>query len=102
MAENKLRNENMIAALQRERAGYVARGDDDRVAQVDEQLERYGYTDDAVTDETGGPKGRTTTPQRTADGAQVTPPPVVEPPVAKETVEGKPAPVKRPRQPRQK
>jgi hypothetical protein len=102
MAENKPRNENMIAALRRERAGYVARGDDDRVAQVDEQLQRYGYTDDAVTDDTGGPKDRTSPPQRTADGAQATPPPVVEPPSVKETAEGKPAPVKRPRQPRQK
>lgn len=34
--------ENMIAALKRERAGYVARGLTDRVRQVDEQLAHYG------------------------------------------------------------
>lgn len=44
MAENRPRNENMIAALKLERAGYVARGLDDRVAQVDEQLKFYGHT----------------------------------------------------------
>jgi hypothetical protein len=36
------RDENMIAALKRERAGYAARGMTDRVAQVDEQLAYYG------------------------------------------------------------
>jgi len=57
-----MRNENMIAALKRERAGYVARGLDDRVRQVDEQLEHYGYTP-----EDDGPQGRTQAPQQTAD-----------------------------------
>lgn len=56
-----MRDENMIAALKRERAGYVARGLDDRVAEVDEQLEHYGHkpTKDAATDDEGAPKGRT-------------------------------------------
>lgn len=54
------RDENMIAALKRERAGYVARGMDDRVAEVDEQLEHYGYEPAAATDDEGAPKGRTT------------------------------------------
>lgn len=57
------RDENMIAALKRERAGYVARGMDERVAEVDEQLKHYGYekpAEEAVTDDTGAPKGRTT------------------------------------------
>ena len=61
------RNENMIAALKRERAGYVAHGQDDRVAQVDEQLTRYGYQPSPVMDDNGDPLGRTAVPQRTAD-----------------------------------
>lgn len=32
-----------IAALRRERRGYVQAGKDDRVKQVDEQLKYYGY-----------------------------------------------------------
>lgn len=35
--------DTMIAGLLRERAGYVQRGLDDRVAQVDEQLKARGY-----------------------------------------------------------
>lgn len=54
------RDENMIAALKRERAGYVARGLDGRVAEVDEQLLHYGYEPAAATDDKGAPKGRTT------------------------------------------
>lgn len=50
----------MIAALKRERAGYMARGLEDRVAQVDEQLKHYGYEPSESTDGTGAPKGRTT------------------------------------------
>lgn len=38
------KDETLIAALLRERAGYEARGLDDRVAQVDEQLKEAGYT----------------------------------------------------------
>jgi hypothetical protein len=60
------RDENMIAALKRERAGYVAVGDEDRVRQVDEQLAHYGYKPDGDSEQ-DGPKGRTGTPQQTAD-----------------------------------
>ena len=64
------RDENMIAALKRERATYVAQGEPDRVAQVDEQLKHYGYDgeQDATVDPAGGPAGRTAAAdQRTAD-----------------------------------
>lgn len=57
-------NDNMIAALLRERAGYKRRGLDDRVRQVDEQLARYGYKPE--------PKKRTAPPQQTADTSQGT------------------------------
>lgn len=64
------RDENMIAALKRERAGYVARGLDDRVAEVDKQLLHYGYEPAAATDDKGEPKDRTTPEgaKQTADG----------------------------------
>ncbi len=55
-------NDNMLAALKRERAGYVARGMDDRVAQVDEQIARLGGDPEA-----DGPQGRTAPPQQTAE-----------------------------------
>jgi|SRR4051812_20653901 hypothetical protein len=67
------RDENMIAALKRERATYIARGLDDRVAQVDDQLKHYGHnpaTDDTA-DEKAAPKGRQTqqaAEQTTAEG----------------------------------
>lgn len=48
MSENPP-NGNMIAALLRERESLVARKLDDRVAQVDEQLEHYGYTGDPAS-----------------------------------------------------
>ncbi|WP_037684115.1 hypothetical protein [Streptomyces cellulosae] len=53
---------NMIAALLRERDGYERQGKKDRVRQVDEQLEHYGYSP-----EPDEPKGRTASPQQTAD-----------------------------------
>jgi hypothetical protein len=59
------KNTNMIAALLREREGYERKNLDDRVRQVDEQLEHYGYT--AEPDEADGPKGRKAAPQQTAD-----------------------------------
>ncbi|MFJ9243805.1 hypothetical protein [Streptomyces sp. NPDC101776] len=59
------RDENMIAALKRERAVYVSRGDEDRVSQVDESLAHYGYGTEP--DEADGPQGRTAAPQQTAD-----------------------------------
>lgn len=60
------RDENMIAALLRERAGYQAHGKTARIEQVNEQLEHYGYTGDEA-DESTGPQGRTEPPQQTAD-----------------------------------
>ncbi|MFD4569379.1 hypothetical protein ACFWOX_34080 [Streptomyces sp. NPDC058467] len=59
------KNKNMIAALLRERDGYNAQGKTDRVRQVDEQLEHYGYSPEP--DEEDGPQGRTQVPQQTAD-----------------------------------
>jgi hypothetical protein len=62
------RDENMIAALMRERALYERRDDTERVAQVDEQLRYYQADEDEAP---GGdePTGRTgpDTAQRTAD-----------------------------------
>lgn len=58
-------NDNMIAALRRERAVYETQGKTDRVRQVDEQLEHYGYTGDP--DENDGPQGRTEGAKATAD-----------------------------------
>lgn len=54
MADEKVRDEAMIAALKRERATYASRGMDDRVAEVNEQLTHYGYEHP----ETDPPKGR--------------------------------------------
>ncbi|MFD4786593.1 hypothetical protein ACFWN1_05825 [Streptomyces sp. NPDC058459] len=60
------RDENMIAALKRERANYVALGAEDRVEQVDASLRHYGY--DPGPREDDGPQGRTAAPQQqTAD-----------------------------------
>lgn len=67
-------NDPLVAALLRERAGYVTRGMDERVAQVDEQLKARGYqaaADDEGAEETGAgeqPKERRTPPRRTAKG----------------------------------
>lgn len=44
MSDEPKTQDPMVAALLRERAGYVNRGLDDRVAQVDEQLALRGYT----------------------------------------------------------
>lgn len=62
------RDENMIAALKRERAVYESRGDDDRVRQVDEQLRHY-QGEGAEAPEGDEPQGRTgpEAAQRTAD-----------------------------------
>jgi hypothetical protein len=56
--------DHQIAALKRERAGYVSRGLDDRVAQVDKELARLQKDESA---EDNGPQGRTQAPQQTAD-----------------------------------
>ena len=60
------KDERMIAALLREREGYKRRGLDDRVRQVDEQLQHYGHKPEP--DESDGPQGRTAPPQQTAAG----------------------------------
>lgn len=44
MADAPKTDDPMVAALLREREGYVTRGMDDRVAAVDEQLRLRGYT----------------------------------------------------------
>lgn len=57
-----------IAALLRERVGYVQRGLTDRVAQVDEQLKQRGYTPSAA--ERAGsekPEGRSARTRQTTD-----------------------------------
>ncbi|MFD6587266.1 hypothetical protein ACFWED_10335 [Streptomyces anulatus] len=61
------RDENMVAALRRERAAYVAQGKDNRVQQVDDQLRRLGVS--AEPDEDDGPQDRTPADpaQQTAD-----------------------------------
>jgi len=59
MPESTPRDENMIAALKRERAAYVALGDQDRAAQVDEQLLYYGYQPAGQGPAIGAPDGRT-------------------------------------------
>ncbi|GAA3374722.1 hypothetical protein [Streptomyces racemochromogenes] len=64
MTQNE--DHKMVAALLREREGYVRRGQDERVAQVDEQLAHYGY--ERAADEQQAPGGRSAPPQETADG----------------------------------
>ncbi|WP_030387066.1 hypothetical protein [Streptomyces sp. NRRL S-241] len=59
-------NRNMIAALLREREGYVSKGQEDRVRQVDEQLEHYGY-EETPEPRTREPQGRTARASTTAD-----------------------------------
>lgn len=61
--------DNMLAALKRERAGYVSRGLDDRVAQVDEQIALLRGDDSPETEE---PQGRRAAPQQTADRGKPT------------------------------
>lgn len=62
----------MVAALLRERAAYVGRGLDDRVAQVDEQLRLRGHTPDKTeggdTPDNASPKGRQAPARRTTKG----------------------------------
>lgn len=42
-AASRKPDDGMVAALLQERRGYVQRGRDDRIAQVDEQLALHGY-----------------------------------------------------------
>lgn len=51
----------MVAALLREREGYVGRGMDDRVAQVDEQLKLRGHEPQAAGN--SAPSSRSTPPK---------------------------------------
>lgn len=53
----------MVAALLREREGYVSRGMDDRVGQVDEQLALRGHTPPAKDATSGKPADRSTPPK---------------------------------------
>ncbi|GIH69445.1 hypothetical protein [Sphaerimonospora thailandensis] len=62
-------DETMVAALLREREGYVRHGMADRVAQVDEQLKHYGY--EAERD--AGPAAVARSPRgRNAEGGRQT------------------------------
>ena len=60
-ASEKAQREGMVDALVRERQGYVTRGLDDRVAQVDAQLKHYG-AEDRIPVAEGDSKGRKATP----------------------------------------
>jgi hypothetical protein len=71
--------DTMIAALLRERAGYVTHGMHDRAAQVDEQLALRGYT--PPNDETA----ETETPSTPPTGAAETETPSTPPTGAAET-----------------
>lgn len=68
------KNDAMIAALLRERAGYVAHGKEDRVKQVDEQLKAYGYKSTEDESRKSPPEGRTPgRPQQTTARPEVKP-----------------------------
>lgn len=73
---------NMIAALLREREGYERRGQTDRVRQVDEQLEHYGY-EPKPEPKDQEPQGRTAPPAASADAGPPTAPADNEQPAAK-------------------
>ncbi|MGQ4358868.1 hypothetical protein [Streptomyces sp. SAS_272] len=78
--------DNMLAALKRERAGYVSRGLAARVAQVDEEIARLRVEDDPQTED---PQGRTATPpQQTADQGK----PAAKKTAAKKTAASQPSP----------
>lgn len=55
--------DGMVAALLREREGYVTRGMDDRVAQVDKQLRARGYTPDSETTDGNATESRAQAPK---------------------------------------
>ena len=52
--------ERLVAALKRERAGYVAAGKTERVEAVDAELERLGAKADESSSRKQAPQGRTT------------------------------------------
>jgi hypothetical protein len=59
------KNERMIAALRREREGFVRAGKDDRVALVDEQLKFYGFEPEEKPDpKKQAPQGRSAQPKQ--------------------------------------
>jgi hypothetical protein len=59
------KDERMIAALLRERAGLAGQGKTDRVAQVDEQLKFYGYESEEKPDpKKQAPQGRSAQPKQ--------------------------------------
>jgi SAM-dependent methyltransferase len=66
---DKPRDDRMIAALLRERAGYESLGKSDRVALVDEQLKQYGHNaeDGKAAARKLPPQGRSSKPQQTGD-----------------------------------
>lgn len=65
------RDENMIAALLRERDVYQRQGKKDRVEQVDDQLRHLGYSPDSEDQGDSEPQGRTPADpgQQTADAS---------------------------------
>ena len=72
MSDAPQTEDTMVAALLRERDGLVQRGLDDRVAQVDAQLELRGYT--LPKRETAPPETEPPAPQTPATGPEPTAP----------------------------
>jgi len=74
MSDEPATEDPMVAALLRERVGYVTRGMDDRVAQVDEQLRLRGVEPPADgKTEPSRPASRSTPPKgRRAKGTETT------------------------------
>lgn len=62
MTDESQTEDPMVAALLREREGYVQRGMDDRVAQVDEQLKLRGHKPRA-DEKTSAPASPSTPPK---------------------------------------
>lgn len=62
MTDSSQTEDSMVAALLREREGYVTRGMDDRVAQVDEQLKLRG-AEPPKEDKPAKPADRSTPPK---------------------------------------
>lgn len=67
MSDTPMTDDPTIAALLRERNGYVVRGLDDRVAAVDEQLAIRGYAGSRAEAGEGKPPVRRQRPRSTAD-----------------------------------
>ncbi|MFG2276968.1 hypothetical protein ACGFNY_45335 [Streptomyces chartreusis] len=63
MTEAPKTEDPMVAALLREREGYVGRGMDDRVAQVDEQLKLRGHSLEGEPKRAAKDSGRTAPPK---------------------------------------